>query len=232
MNRQLAVQFEYRGGFDFASFVAGPNLEIVSTLKQAAHGLGNRHIHIHGEIGSGKTHLLQAMAQEARSHGRESFYLPLTQPGLSHELLSGLEQFDLVVLDDLDRIADHPDWELSLFNLYNNLQIEKKQLVVSSRFSPKMLSLDLVDLKTRLNWGLTLKIKALSEAELMTVVQEKTKHFGCPLKPEAAQYLLTHFGKEPSKLWSLLERLDREALSAKRRLTIPFIKEVLKQPAR
>ncbi|MDT8407779.1 MAG: DnaA regulatory inactivator Hda [Methylococcales bacterium] len=230
MNRQLAVQFEYRSGNTFADYFPGDNQAATAHLQQAATGAGERHLHLYGGPALGKTHLLQACAQSAQDLGRTALYIPLKHPNLSLDLLEGLEHFELVLLDDIDAVVKQTGWEYALFNLYNRMYQAQHQLILSSRLSPKQLPVELPDLHTRLNWGLTLALSPLSDADMIAALQRKTLNMGCLLKPEAAQYLLSHYGREPWQLWRLLEKLDQAALSAKRKLTIPFIKEILTRP--
>lgn len=51
---------------------------------------------------------------------------------------------------------------------------------------------------------------------------------GLEISPQVGRFLMIQHQEELDSLWYLLERLDRASLSAKRRLTIPFLKQLLK----
>ena len=52
---------------------------------------------------------------------------------------------------------------------------------------------------------------------------------GFEISVQTARYILSHYDRDLNHLWSLLETLDHASLAAKRKLTIPFLKEILHQ---
>jgi len=98
---------------------------------------------------------------------------------------------------------------------------------VSASCAPNKLDIQLPDLKTRLNWGLTLKIKPLADNETIAALCFKADLMGFEISPQAGRFLLTHFDRDLPSLWGLLEKLDKASLAAKRKLTIPFLKKIL-----
>jgi DnaA family protein len=87
----------------------------------------------------------------------------------------------------------------------------------------------LPDLKTRLNWGLTLKIKALSDNDKISALIFKADRLGFEIAPQTGRFLVSHYDRDPQSLWALLEKLNLASLAAKRKLTVPFLKEILEQ---
>ncbi|MDR3415987.1 MAG: DnaA/Hda family protein, partial [Nevskia sp.] len=74
----LSVQLAEAAAFD--NFHAGPNAAAVAALRELAEADGGRaSILLHGASGSGRTHLLQAVARAAARLGRRAAYLPLAQ---------------------------------------------------------------------------------------------------------------------------------------------------------
>jgi DnaA family protein len=98
---------------------------------------------------------------------------------------------------------------------------------LSAACLPKELPIQLPDLKTRLNWGLTLKIQPLTNDERISALIFKANQMGLEISPQVGLFLLTHYDLDLSALWRLLEQLDQASLSAKRKLTIPFLKKIL-----
>ncbi len=123
MGEQLPLRLQLKASARFANFVAGPNLELIDQLRQAARGQGETFFFCWGCAGSGRTHLLQACCHQAASAGRSAAYVSLREAGgLATALLEGWEQFDLVCIDDVDAIAGDSDWEEALFHLYNRMR--------------------------------------------------------------------------------------------------------------
>ncbi|KTF31201.1 hypothetical protein LMG919_19935, partial [Xanthomonas vesicatoria] len=59
------------------------------------------------------------------------------------------------------------------------------------------------------------------------VLRDRAQRRGLALDDAAIDWLLTHSERELATLVALLERLDRESLAAKRRITVPFLRRVL-----
>lgn len=224
---QIPIAFEFKSNQTFDSYFAGSNQEITSQLKAIADQGNEQQIYIWGEPGSGKSHLLQACCQLALQQGKTAFYFKFTQPLPATELLTGLEEFELVCFDDIDWLAGHADWELALFGFYNRHRQNNHKLLLAAKTPPKFLGLELNDLKTRMSWGLTLRLQKLSDHQLLEALQTKAHYLGFEISAIVGRFLLNHYVHELPALWQLLEKIDRATLSAQRKLTIPFLKKIL-----
>ena len=228
MSEQLALRLQLKASARFSNFVAGPNAEPVSQLRQAACGQGETFFFCWGGPGSGKTHLLQACCHHAASAGRAVAYVSLRDTaGLSPALLEGWEQFDLVCVDDVDAIAGDSGWEEALFHLYNRMRESGSTLIVSAGAAPAQLRIGLPDLLSRLGWGVVYQLKALDDSQRMQALQLRAQQRGCEMPDETASYLLRRLPRDMSALFDLLDRLDQASLAAQRKLTVPFVKSVL-----
>jgi DnaA-homolog protein len=228
MAQQLPVKFEFRANQTFDDFYPGSNQEIVVQLRKTIAGTGEAFIFLWGDKGHGKSHLLQACCQEASKQGISAFYLDLSKQVSSEpELLTGLEAFDLVCLDNIEAIGGLQDWELALFNFFNQHRDYGNNLILSAACAPTALAFTLVDLQTRINWGLSLKIQALGDNDKIAAITHKAQQMGFDIAPQAARFLMTRYDRNLSSLWLMLNMLDKASLAAQRKLTIPFLKDVL-----
>lgn len=229
MSKQLPLQFEFRANQSFEDFFAGGNQEVITHLQNSVVGDDELQIFLWGQSGLGKTHLLQACCQFAHGLKRSSFYLDLASNSLPDaDILSGLDSFDLVCLDNIETIAGKSDWELAFFHFFNQHRDNAHTLIIAAACPPGEISVQLPDLKTRLNWGLTLKLQALSEDDQISALIIKARRMGFEISPQVGLFLLNHYSRDLSELWQLLNKLDKASLAAKRKLTIPFLKQVLK----
>ena len=225
---QLPLEFEFGANQTFANFFPGTNQEIVDHLQQCVAGSGERQIFLWGKSGQGKSHLLQACCHEAQAQDRASFYFsfdPSALPDIA--LLTGLDEIDIVCFDNIEHIAGHGDWEMAFFHFYNQLHEHGHKLILSAACPPNELSIQLPDLKTRLNWGLTLKIQPLTNNDGIAALRFKAGQMGLELSPQAGRFLLTQHARDLASLWLLLDKLDKASLAAKRKLTVPFLKQIL-----
>ena len=164
-----------------------------------------------GTTSTGKTHLLQAVCDRA---GDRSIYVPFAMlADAGPTMLEGLESRELICLDDIDRVAGNRQWEVALFNLFNDLHDAGAQLVVSAKATPRECGIELV--------------QPLDEQRRVAALQLRARHRGLELPDETAAYLLKRSRRDMASLYSLLDKLDLEALRAQRRLTIPFVRDVL-----
>lgn len=230
MAEQLPVKFEFRANQTFDDFYPGCNQEIIDQLRRAAAGTGEQLVFLWGEEGHGKSHLLQACCYEASNQGVSAFYLDLSDPALTNpELFSGLEDIEIVCLDNIDLLPGREHWELAFFNFFNQHRDRNHRLILSASCAPNSLNFALPDLKTRMSWGLSLKIQPLDDNDKIAALTHKAQQMGFEIAPQAARFLLTHYDRDLPSLWLMLDKLDWASLAAKRKLTIPFLKQVLEQ---
>jgi DnaA family protein len=193
------------------NFVAGRNVELLAALRQAAAGAAEVHaVYLWGEGGSGKTHLLQAMA----GLSLDACYAQAAVP----EAASVVAVDDVEVLDDAAQIA--------LFELYNRMREQGGLLLVSGTQAPAHLTLR-DDLRTRLGWELVYQLHALSDEEKAEALRQHAGARGFELPHEVIQYLLRHGRRDLPSLLQVLDALDEHCLRLKRVATIPLLKEVM-----
>lgn len=228
LSAQLTLGLSLRDEATFDNFYLGKNAEIVSELKKLIKKQGERIIFLCGGRGQGCSHLLQAACHEAYQQQYSSVYLPLSNlVTLSPEILDGLETLSLICLDDLDAIALYPEWAEAIFHLFNRIYDSGGNILFAAHTLPKAIPIQLPDLVSRLTWGIVYPLQPLSDSEKLAALIMRAKRRGMGLTEEVGKYILTHCPRQMNTLFAALEALDKASLAAQRRLTIPFIKEVL-----
>jgi len=222
---QLALPLRLADHAVFASYLSSGNEALVATLTELADGNGGQGCWLWGGAAIGKTHLLQAVCDRA---GDRSVYVPLKMlREAGPELLEGLESREIICLDDIESVAGDTAWEEALFALWNQVFDADGILLVAAAMSPRECPVSLPDLQSRLVRLPTFHVHALDEQQRVTALQLRARHRGLDLPDETASYLLSRSRRDMASLYEVLDRLDREALRAKRRLTIPFVRDVL-----
>jgi DnaA family protein len=184
---------------------------------------------VHGAASVGKTHMLQAMCASAHVNGQSAAYLPLREVAqLGGEILSGYGEFSLACLDDAEAVAGNASWERALFRLHQELDEQGGRLVMSGAAPPAALPFKLPDLASRLNGGVVLTLQPLDEQEQLAALQLRAQLRGCELPEETGQFLLRRLPRNMAALCTFLDELDQASLAAQRRLTVPFVKAVMK----
>lgn len=232
MSRQLALGLRLSSEPCFDHFIPGENREALAAVRAAASGEGERFLSLWGEAGCGKSHLLQAACLSADGGGQRAFYLRLSHiPRAEPDLLLDLQAFDLIAIDDLDAIAGQATWEEALYRLYNDVRGNSGRLLTAFRPPLAGLPLGLSDLKSRLGWGPSYRLTPLNDDDKGKVLRLAAGQRGLGLPDETLAYLLTHYSRDLTRLLHLLDRLDQASLEAKRRLTLPFVRQWLLEHA-
>lgn len=226
---QLALPLQLADHAVFASFLPSGNEALVATLDDIARSpTGGRKGHgcwFWGPAASGKTHLIQAVCEAA---GDRSAYVPMSMiAAAGPQVLDGLASREIVCIDDVDEVAGKGDWESALFNLYNQLTDVGGDLIVSASSAPRESAFSLSDLQSRFAKLPVFQLHELDDNECVLALQLRSRHRGLELPDDTAQYLLRRSRRDMASLYELLDTLDKEALRAKRRLTIPFVRDVI-----
>lgn len=208
----------------FDSFYPGPNLEIYQSLRMNVQKL----LWIAGKKGSGKTHLLQATFHRCIRLSRKSLYIPMREfDQFSPEILDDLDQLDLICIDDIEFILGNQAWERKLLDLYERLQTTDCHLVIASHEPPKGINFFLPDLASRFSMSVVHQLEMLSETEMISAIQLHANIRGFNLPNDSANYLLKRVERNVGSLMEIIKILDYESLSKQRKLTVPFIKNIL-----
>jgi DnaA family protein len=212
----LAIGSEPLRSFD--SFVAGANLPAVAHLRglmqQAAP------VYLWGPCGSGKTHLLQALAGQVQQQGgRVSCFGASVPAPWPFE-----ERSTLIVLDDCERFdAAQQQAAFALF-----VEAATHGIPVAAAGSVPPVDLPLRDdLRTRLGWGHIFALQPLTEPEARAALRREADRRGLFLSDDVMDYLLTRFARDLKHLMAVLDRLDAFALVHKRAITVPLLKQML-----
>jgi len=224
---QLPLGFEAGELFTFDSFVAGSNSVAAGLAQQMAQGKGETQLYFWGEAGLGKSHLLQASCNLAAKNQHTVCYLTQAEIlGQSADIFDGLEQIELVCLDDIDTWLVDEMWETALFDLINRVRENHSCLMLASAHSPDENFVKLPDLRSRLSWGPVFHLQNLSDKEKYLALSFRARQSGLELPENVADYLMQRYPRDMFGLFERLAVLDKASMAMQRRLTIPLVKSV------
>jgi len=229
--RQLPLGVRIPDRAVFESYFPARNLEAVQHARRIAEGEVRGTAWICGPSGSGKTHLLQAICARA-SERAPAGYIPLSQLGrLGVGVLEGLPQLECLCLDDIEGVVGDLEWEHALFGMLRELEEGGGRLITSGAAPPALLRWKLPDLGSRFAAAAVFQLRVLDDAEQREALQLRARMRGFELPEETARWLQRRFPRDMRTLYELLDTLDEAAMVAQRRLTVPFIRSVLKDQA-
>jgi DnaA family protein len=228
VSQQIPLHVSFREDAVFEDYLPGENALAVGTLRHALAKLDDHLVYLWGGAGVGVSHLLQAAIHDLQSQGLSAVYLPLSEClDYGVDALEGLDECDAVGLDDIDLVAGNSQWQESLFHFYNRMRDSGKLILVGGRCSPLQSEITLPDLKSRLSSGLTLNLVTMTDEERVDWLVWKGRRRGLVIEKDVAEFLINRHNQNMSELVATFDRLDSASLAEKRRITIPFLKQVL-----
>lgn len=233
VNEQLTFRFGWRDGFHFSNYYPASNEAAIHFLKSidfsSSSNTSSEHFaYFWGSDSVGKSHLLQAVCQQVADAGHSVAYLPLAEfDAINSEMFGGLEQLSLICIDDVQVVAGNDLWEEALFHLYNRVHEAKKILLVAGNVAPAILPIKLPDLLSRLTWGPVFHLHELNDEEKVEALRLRAEGRGFELPNDVAQFLIKRSPRDMESLFGLLDRLDDASLSQHRKLTIPFVRDLI-----
>ena len=131
---------------------SGPGwMSIIDAVRQLHVGLIGQ-LYLFGSPATGKSHLLSAICESFIDIDKSAICLSLNElVNTDVNVLSSLENFDVIAIDDLDVLEHSTQWQEALFHLINRSREGQRQLLFAANKSASTLPFQLTDLLTRLS---------------------------------------------------------------------------------
>ena len=216
---QLIFDFAERGYPGFDKFLGTENAELVYVLQHKH----DPFIYVWGEEGAGKSHLLRAWVAQALDAGKKAVYIdaaatPLTEAAFEAEYLA---------IDQIEKLGNEE--QALLFAVFNRFRNSGKGfLLLSSEHTPQQLVIR-EDLRTRMAYCLVYEVKPLTDQEKIDALVSMAAALQVTIDPEIFEYLLNHWRRDMDSLMQMLDTLDNYAVTMGKRITLPLLRQLLKQ---
>ncbi|WP_194755443.1 DnaA regulatory inactivator Hda [Aliidiomarina indica] len=238
-DHQLALPVQLPDHARFDNFVVGSGevgeahallVAHLQRIASAAWRPEHQYTYLFGSSGRGKTHLLCALCEQCAEQGRTSIYLSLREfHGVNDvSILQGLERYDVIALDDVQAVCDQGIWCDALFALFNRVQDAGNGfMVLAADHSIARLPIVLPDLRSRMQWASPYQLRPLPDADKVMVLQQHAQERGLELTEGVGEFIVQRLSRDLHELMGALEQLDQASMARQRRLTLPFVKQVL-----
>ena len=226
---QLTIPLHQRSLHEFDNFHTGVNGELLQRLHrlEANRELGaDMGLWLWGERGQGKSHLLQATCQAVAGSGGRALYLPLDLLPADPAVLEGLDAH-IIALDDVQAWLGDPILEAALMGLYQDRVQSGGRILYAALLSAQQSYFALADLGSRLRALPGFEVRPPGDVGLREVLSNAASLQGLVLTDGVLDFWLHRSSRSLPVLLEQLARLDAQALTEQRRVTIPLIKEVL-----
>ena len=228
--KQLIFPFQINQKASFDSFFCSPdNQNLMTRLADIVSSPDTSELIIHGEDGSGKSFLMQAICNELSSAEKKFAFIPMKKAfNMGVEIFQNLGSLDAVCIDDLQLILANQDWEKALFNLINECQQSSCSLMLSlGGTQPLDESVILPDLLSRIKRMEFIALHAVQDELFNQAIDFVAQQLDIKIEKAELEFLLKHQTRVFSLLVENIITLDNQAASLKRKITIPLIKETL-----
>jgi DnaA family protein len=219
--KQLALTLAPAPAPGLDNFFPGRNAELLTLLGNLVAGrIVERSVYLWGEAGSGRSHLLHAAVSGLQAAGLVCLYVARGDP-----VPAASAEVRAVAVDDVETLDSRN--QRAFFNLYNQLR-ERTGIVLAAGDAPPARLKLRPELVTRLGWGLVYQVQALSDDEKALALKRHAASRSFDLPDGVIDYILRHMSRDLPSLMSVLDALDRHSLEAKRPITLPLLKELLR----
>lgn len=226
---QIALDLGLPAAPSFGNFVPGRNAEALAALGALVANAGptppiSRFIYLWGPTGSGKSHLLSAVANAVAAHGERFRLLGPQDPpeAFRHDPTT-----DAWLLDDCGQF--NHECQLAAFHLFQAVQSDgAARWVATGPAAPAGLAVA-PELGTRLGWGLVLQLEPLSDAEKVEALQRTLTERGVVASAEVVPWLMTHGPRDLGSLRAAIDALDAYALERRRPITLALLRELMQR---
>ena len=226
----------------FESFVVGPcNRFGHAAALGAAEQPGKSYnpLFLHGRVGVGKTHLLQAFCYSVLERFPESRILYLSCETFVNHFIDALENgdmmsfrdkyrnIDVLVVDDIQLLANKERTQEEFFHTFNSLYNAGKQIVLSSDSPPKDIPTLQDRLVSRFKWGMVTEIEPPCFETRMAIVKRKARERGTELPDDVAQFISENIEENVRELEGAVTRLFGYTRLTNAKISVDLAREAL-----
>lgn len=227
----------------FDNFVTGKANQLAHAAAiQVADSPGTTYnpLFIYGGVGLGKTHLIQAIGNQFKQENKHAkiCYVHATnyisdvvrafQTKQFDEFKQYYNSLDLLLIDDIQFIADKPGTQQEFFYTLNSLIDTNKQVIITCDTFPKEISGIEPRLTSRFSCGLTVAIEPPGLEMRVAILLQKSIISKNPIGEDVAFFIAKHVRSNIRELEGALNRIEAFARFHKRPITIDLAKEALK----
>ena len=228
--------------YTFKSFVVGPSNQMAYNASLAVSnkpGILYNPLFIYGGTGLGKTHLLQAIGNQALENGKTVIYVTIEQfmndftfsiknKNMEH-FRAKYRNCDVLLIDDVQFLSGKEQTQEEFFHTFNELHNAKKQIVMTSDRLPSQIA-SLVDrLKSRFEWGLTADIQIPGLETKIAIIEKKSELNGIVLSREIINCIATSLDNSIREIEGVIIRINASASLLNQEINLAMVQGLLKE---
>ena len=250
MQRSDDVDHEYdqivlSPDYSFENFITGPNNQLACAASVAVAnqpGTAYNPLFVHGGVGLGKTHLLQAICQALMRENPQvricylscdsfmNHFLDCVQSGQMSEFRHRYRHVDVLVIDDIHILANRERTQEEFFHTFNALYQHNKQIVLSSDSPPSDIPALEERLVSRFSWGLVAHITRPDYETRVAIVRAKAKLRTLQMPDDVVSYIATRIESNARELEGAITTVQGHAVLQNHPITLELAQRALGDP--
>ncbi len=232
--------------YSFDNFVTGPGNHLAYAASVAVAnqpGLTYNPLFIHGGVGLGKTHMLQAICQTVLQNDPsmnicylscDTFmnqFIDCVQRGQMSQFRNRYRHVDLLVIDDIHFLANRERTQEEFFHTFNALYQSKRQIVLSSDSPPAEIPQLEERLVSRFQWGLVTHVSRPDYETRVAIVSAKAELRGLDIPDEVVEFIAKRIESNARELEGAITTLQGHASLRNRPIDLTLAYEALGKPS-
>jgi chromosomal replication initiator protein len=208
--------------YTFRSFIVGSanRLAHAASLSVAERpGQAYNPLFLYGGVGLGKTHLMHAIGNQVIARYPRKRVVYATSEKFTNEFITSIQQgriddfraryrrIDLLLIDDIQFIADKERTQEEFFHTFNAIHEDGKQIVLSSDRPPKQITTLEERLRSRFEWGLIADLTAPDLETRIAILRAKAEEHAIPVGSDAIEFIARKVVSNIRELEGALNRI-------------------------
>ena len=237
------ITHDFNPKYNFDTFIVGHNNRFahaacVAVAKNPVKAYNP--LFIYGSVGLGKTHLLHAIANEAKRTYPHLTVVLVSSERFTNDLINSIkdkkvESFrrkyrkaDILIVDDIQFLAGKEQTQEEFFHTFNELHGNNKQLILSSDRPPKEIPTLEIRLRTRFEWGLIADIQPPEFETRIAILRKKREENGFHVTDEILHYIATQIPSNVREMEGALTRIIAYASLLNTEVSLSVASNVIK----
>ena len=228
--------------YTFANFIVGSanRLAHAASLSVAERpGHAYNPLFLYGGVGLGKTHLMHAIGNQVMARFPRKRVVYATSEKFTNEFITSIQQgkidefraryrrIDLLLIDDIQFIADKERTQEEFFHTFNAIHEDGKQIVLSSDRPPKGIVTLEERLRSRFEWGLIADLTAPDLETRIAILRAKAEEGGVPMTSDVIEFIARKVVSNIRELEGALNRIVAYASMGAMPISIELAQAVL-----
>jgi len=227
--------------YTFESFIVGGSNQMAYALCESVSkkpASDYNPLFIYGSSGLGKTHMLQAIGNEAQKNNQSVIYT--TSEQFMNDFTYNLRnktpdrfrqkyrECDYLLIDDIQFLSGKEQTQEEFFHTFNELHSQNKQIVLTSDKPPKKIAGFEERLRSRFEWGMLVSVQPPGLETKISIIQKKCELNGIQIDNDIVNYIASNMGENIREIESAITSIYSYSTLMAQEISLEFVKNILK----